>query len=45
MVPNRLYPKSAPRATGKCLETAGVDFTNVLRAAFTHEDPKSEKRQ
>jgi len=25
-------------------ETLGVDFANVLRAAFTHVDPESAKR-
>jgi len=37
-----LYEKRAHLTFMKL--TPGVDFTSILPAAFTHEDPKIEKR-
>ncbi len=30
-------------ARGRSRRSPGVNFTNILRAAFTHKDPKSAK--
>ncbi len=51
---DEIYPNDAARKEARFkklifynhYETRlGVDFTNILLAAFTHTDPKSEKRQ
>jgi len=36
---------SIDRLTGQITSRQGVDFTDVIWAAFTHADPKSKKRK
>ncbi len=37
------YTEITNRFAGHCAEIPGVNFFNVLRAAFAHADPKSVK--